>query len=181
MEQKSPRELEKIVASCFQEPHFASAYVVYDDNYVVAGSDNPPDYHYIYSHCIQMFNIKTAGGTIVVSRGDIGVGIFADIDTTNSFLNDMKNRFLQYLQDKGIEVAEDNNDILIEGFKVSSYSSKAINGSNYVFGVFQFSVNVNLDLINHICKKPMNKIPKGLSEYGITTEEILENIVLYNL
>ena len=26
--------------------------------------------------------------------------------------------------------------------------------------------------IKAICKKPMKKVPKGLSEYGITTEEV---------
>ena len=33
-------------------------------------------------------------------------------------------------------------------------------------------LNVNLDHIKAICKKPMKKVPKGLSEYGITTAEV---------
>lgn len=33
-------------------------------------------------------------------------------------------------------------------------------------------MNVDLEDIKKICKKPMKKVPKGLSEYGITTEEV---------
>ena len=33
-------------------------------------------------------------------------------------------------------------------------------------------INTNLDHIKAICRKPMKKVPKGLSEYGITTEEV---------
>lgn len=33
-------------------------------------------------------------------------------------------------------------------------------------------MNTNLDHIKAICRKPMKKVPKGLSDYGITTEEV---------
>lgn len=35
-------------------------------------------------------------------------------------------------------------------------------------------INTNLEHIKAICRKPMQKVPKGLSEYGITTEEVEE-------
>ena len=34
------------------------------------------------------------------------------------------------------------------------------------------SVISQLDHIKTICRKPMVKVPKGLSEWGITTEEV---------
>ena len=182
MERKTPQEIETLMYGCFQNPnHPETAYIVYDKHYVVAGSDNPPRYDYIQEHNIDMFHITTAGGTIVVSEGDIGIGIFDDVDVVNSYLSNLKESVVSYLRELNLNVTDEDNDILIDGFKVASYSSKAINGSRYAFGVFQFSVNVDLELINNICTKPMRKIPKGLSEYGITTDEIIENIVLYNL
>ena len=35
-------------------------------------------------------------------------------------------------------------------------------------------INTKLEDIKKICTKPMVKVPKGLSEYGITTEEVKE-------
>ena len=35
-------------------------------------------------------------------------------------------------------------------------------------------VNVDLEAIKNACKKPMVKVPKALSEYGITTEEMVK-------
>ena len=39
---------------------------------------------------------------------------------------------------------------------------------------YQISINQDLDVIKHACTKPMEKIPKALSEYGITTEEMVK-------
>ena len=43
-------------------------------------------------------------------------------------------------------------------------------GVDYTAGFI--GINTNLDHIKAICRKPMKKVPKGLSEYGITTEEV---------
>ena len=43
---------------------------------------------------------------------------------------------------------------------------------DYTGGII--SMNVNLDHIKAICRKPMKKVPKGLSDYGITSEEVEE-------
>jgi hypothetical protein len=40
------------------------------------------------------------------------------------------------------------------------------------FSSAALSINIDLDHIKAICRKSMNKVPKGLSEYGITTEEV---------
>ena len=47
------------------------------------------------------------------------------------------------------------------------------------FPIWVISMNVNLDHIKAICKKPMEKVPKGLSEYGITTEEVEKMFVAF--
>jgi hypothetical protein len=43
---------------------------------------------------------------------------------------------------------------------------------NLDFTGVAIGINTNLDHIKAICKKPMVKVPKGLSDYGITTEEV---------
>ena len=65
-------------------------------------------------------------------------------------------------------------DFIVDGkYKVASCSS--INaGDNFIYTGFHFSVNVNLEHIKNICQKPMVKIPKGLSDYGVTSNQIVE-------
>lgn len=54
---------------------------------------------------------------------------------------------------------------------------RQVEGQCYTAGFI--SMNVNLDHIKAICKKPMEKVPKGLSEYGITTEEVEKMFVAF--
>jgi hypothetical protein len=70
-------------------------------------------------------------------------------------------------------VRQDNNDILVDGFKVASGAEVSLpNGFRYV--AYQISINQDLETIKHACLKPMVKVPKALSEYGITTEEMVD-------
>ena len=79
----------------------------------------------------------------------------------------------KYLAQKGLpSVRQDNNDILVDGFKVASGGEITINNWNYMG--YQISVNQDIEAIENICTKPMIKIPKALSDYGITTDEIVE-------
>ena len=152
-------------------------YCIYEKNYVVEGIETPPNYEYINEHNIEILNIQTMGGTIVVSEGDIGFGLTRSTNTeTNRFLEQAKNNLISVLERHNCVVNVIDNDILVDGFKVASYCSKIL--GNVCLGVFQLSVNVNLDLIQHISNKPMVKTPKGLSEFGITTEELEQDVVL---
>lgn len=42
-----------------------------------------------------------------------------------------------------------------------------------VYNTYQISINQDIEAIKHICKKEMIKIPKALSDFGITAEEIV--------
>jgi len=80
----------------------------------------------------------------------------------------------RYLRDKHLNVQINGNDILVDGYKVSGNFSQYIGPKrDTLFGI-HISLNVDLDVIKHYCDKEMNKIPKGLSEYGITREELLD-------
>lgn len=163
---------------CIQNKDSSILYIVYEEPLVVRGSEEIPNEEYISEHNINIFDIRTGGGTIVVGQGDIGIGFASpDTDRINNALWRIRDMFIEYLRTKDIAVELSDNDLMINGYKCASYSSKAIS-NDMCFGAFQFSVNVDLELIRNICNKPMVKIPKGLSEFGITTEEIIDNIVL---
>jgi hypothetical protein len=72
---------------------------------------------------------------------------------------------------KGYKAEIIGNDIIVEDeFKVASFSSRRFGKT--LFGSFQISFTVNMDLIKSLCTKPMKKIPKGLNDYNIYFEEI---------
>ena len=109
-------------------------------------------------------------GTIVSNAGDILIGHFAQPD--NVWYDRFIAYFLEWLKDKGLNAEFVKNDVLVDGFKVCGMCITRYGRIDYTGGII--SLNTNLDNIKAICKKPMKKIPKGLREYGITTEEVEE-------
>lgn len=107
-------------------------------------------------------------GTIVSNEGDILIGHFAQPE--NGWYGKFITYFLDWLKSKGLNADFTDNDILVDGFKVCGMCITRYGKIDYTGGII--SLNVNLDHIKTICKKPMQKVPKGLSEYGITTAEI---------
>ena len=108
------------------------------------------------------------GGTILGNKGDIMFSHVAEPD--NRWLFRFAGCFANWLKDKGLNAEHVDNDILVGGYKVCGLCITR-------YGRIDFSsafigINTNLDHIKAICKKPMVKVPKGLSEYGITTEEV---------
>lgn len=107
-------------------------------------------------------------GTIVSNAGDILIGHFYEPES--GWLDRFVAHFLEWLKARGLNAEYVSNDILVDGFKVCGLCVTRYGRIDYTGGII--SVNVNLDHIKAICRKPMQKVPKGLSEYGITTEEV---------
>lgn len=108
------------------------------------------------------------GGTIVANAGDI---IFSHLDVPdNEWLNYFAARFVEWLKSKGLDAKHTDNDILVDGYKVCGLCITRYGRIDFSSGVI--GINTNIGDIKKICRKPMKKIPKGLSEYGITTEEV---------
>lgn len=107
-------------------------------------------------------------GTIVSNEGDVLIGHFAQPE--NGWYNRFIAYFLDWLKAKGLNAEYVSNDIVVDGYKVCGMCITRYGGIDYTGGII--SVNVNLDHIKQICRKPMKKVPKGLSEYGITSAEI---------
>lgn len=139
------------------------------------------DRDYCEKNDIPIFEFKRHGGTIVTSKGDVGIFISIPSSFADS-LGELPKLVVKYLYDKGIDCAYNENDILVEGcYKVAGASAFINETRGLVQFAMHISINVDLEHIKNICTKPMNKIPKGLSEYGVTTEEIKGLIIdFYN-
>lgn len=115
------------------------------------------------------------GGTILANKGDI---IFSHLDAPdNGWLDRFVTYFLDWLKVKGLNAVYQNNDILIDGYKVCGTCITRYGRIDFSSAIL--TVNTNLDHIKAICKKPMVKVPKGLSDYGITTQEMEEMFLAF--
>lgn len=108
------------------------------------------------------------GGTIIGNKGDIAFAHFDKLD--NGWMGRFAEGFVDWLKSKGLNAEYANNDILVDGYKVCGLCVTRYGRIDYTAGFI--GINTNLDHIKAICKKPMQKVPKGLSEHGITTEEV---------
>ena len=116
-----------------------------------------------------------SGGCMVFFPGNI---VTCEIYTTNNFLRQHKflNDFVDWLKGKNIPASTNNNDLLINGQKIIGAVSETlpIPYKGWVYFGLSISINSDAELIDEICTKPMNKIPGALSDYGITSEEVME-------
>ena len=108
------------------------------------------------------------GGVVVVADGDVSVIHFGNIG--DRCMLDFAEYLVEQYKAKGLNATFDGNDVLIDGYKISGLSATPY--GNIQYSTIHIGVNTNLDDIKAICTKPMVKIPKGLSDYGITTDEI---------
>lgn len=144
-----------------------------DKHYIFTGyQNNNINSDYAKKYNAQILNFPNDGGAIVTSAGDFDLGYFSkDID--NKFNEQLSKSLAEYLTEHGVNTQIIDNDLIIDGmYKCGSFSSRRF--GDLIYSAFHVSINVDLQMIRDICVKKMSlsKIPKGLSEYGITTEKI---------
>ena len=116
-----------------------------------------------------------SGGCMVLFPGNI---IIQDVYPTDNFLRQhgFLNAFVEYLQNKGIDAITNNNDLMVDGNKVVGAVSETLpepyKGS--VFFGLSISISSDPELISKICTKNSVKVPGALSDYGVTTEEVMK-------
>jgi hypothetical protein len=152
-----------------------SVIVIHDKTEVSYGIENDVNFEYCKEHDIPLLDLKRTGGAIVYFAGNVS---WADVRPNNYptfktpeilFLK----KLTAYLIEKGLNATLEDNDIMVDGYKVASGCSINLPPTfERTFSSAQICINCDLETIKNICLKPMNKTPKGLSEYGITTEEI---------
>lgn len=144
-----------------------------DKNYVFTGyQNNKINNDSLKKYNAVVLNFQNEGGVIVTSAGDFDLGYFSkDID--NKFNEQLSKSLAEYLTEHGVNTQIIDNDLIVDGmYKCGSFSSRRF--GDLIYSAFHVSINVDLQMIRDICVKEMSlsKIPKGLSEYGITTEKI---------
>lgn len=150
--------------------------VVQASDEVSYGFDKDCDVDYCVNNNIPVYDRKGAGGTIVHAKGNIGVDYIYSHDKVRTFVSlDLLEDLAEYLKTKGLSVALTNNDILVDGYKVASCAEDNLPPDfRWCHSAVQISINQNLELIEKVCLKPMAKVPKGLGDYSITTDEMLQ-------
>lgn len=146
---------------------------VHDKKMVLVPKAKVVDENLCYELGYDIIEEPYTGGVIVADVGDIWVVNFGKLG--NSFRKQFAEYMVDCLKSKGLSAVYEDNDILVDGYKISG--SAGARYSNIEFSAFHIGINTNLEDIKKICTKPMNKIPKGLSEYNITTEEIKQMIL----
>lgn len=167
-------EITEITQSALQQPDSFELIFMPDKTTVHLGLDENCNKSFCEEHDIFILNLPRHGGAIVSCVGDIayfsvGQGVYEANKGIDFLLN-----FSQYLQSKGLNAQFKENDVLIDGYKVASYGNGPIelNNTRYYTTGIQVSMNVDINLIQAICTKPMDKIPKSLSDFGVTQEEV---------
>lgn len=127
---------------------------------------------YCVEHDYLIYPSIDFGGGIVATKNDLVVIIIKKDAWTLG--NEIITKLIDYLSIKNINAKLVNNDIIIDDiYKSASFSSVNI-GDGYIYTGIQCTFNPNVEDIKNICNnKPMKKIPKGLSEYGVYGQEIL--------
>ncbi len=141
------------------------------------GYEDDINKEYAVAHGVPIYDIFRDGGTIVYFPGDISVGVVhqnSDYDG-DWIMPHMLKDFAEYLKSCEIDNVEfSENDILIDGFKVASAAGHNLPPTyKRCYESMHYSMSVDLELIQNICKKPMKKIPKSLLDFNITREEIV--------
>lgn len=147
-----------------------TAYVIVESPVVIVHRKSQVDEEICKTLGYEIVESYNNAGTIVSNEGDVLIGHFAS--PNNDWYNKFVEYFLEWLKNKGLNADFVSNDILVDGYKVCGMCITRYGRIDYTGGII--SMNVNLEHIKAICKKPMVKVPKGLSGYGITTEEVEE-------
>lgn len=135
------------------------------------GIDEDINEEYCVQNNIPVFRVQRTGGAIVSNTGDFDFVVVNNNTNTNQ-IPPLFSKLVHLLVSKNISFKMENNDLLLDGYKVASYAYRLIpNGMTYT--AMHISMSVKMELIQNICKKEMRKVPKGLSDFGVTDEDIL--------
>lgn len=145
-----------------------TAYVIVDSPVVIVHRKTQVDEKICNNLGYKVIESYNNAGTIVSNAGDVLIGHL--YHPNNGWYGRFIAYFIDWLKSKGLNAEYTSNDILVDGHKVCGMCVTRYGSIDYTGGII--SMNVNLNHIKQICRKPMVKVPKGLSEYGITTNEV---------
>lgn len=149
-----------------------AVYCIADKHCAVIGSKGGADLDAINRLGVHFVQIRHEGGTIVLSPGDVDIGIFTHGYKGNEYRDEIVNQLSKLIRKHNGNVEVTGNDVLVDGKKVCGFGSRLFGETLYT--AIHISVGMDLELIRKICVKPMLKTPGGLRAYGIKTEDVLD-------
>lgn len=151
------------------------AYCVHDEKSIFTSCEDQVNRDVCDNLGYEVLETMHNGGAVVVNEGDMSVVHFGEIG--NEWMKNFALYLVEQYKEKGLNATFDGNDVLVDGYKISGISARAYGHIQY--STIHIGINTNLEHIKAICTKPMVKVPKGLAEYGITTEEIEAMFLAY--
>ena len=144
-------------------PKKDNSYVIIPETIVNYVRASECDLNYCETNNIKVTQLSRKGSTFVFSKGDL---VLLHCGENDHFGIKWRQYLKNKLISKGLNVFLDNNDLLIDGYKtLGDTELKSI----YICCI---AIKNNPELIKNICLKPINKIPRGLEYYNISTEEV---------
>lgn len=181
IEKKSVEEFYGGIDSFLLSAEFKTWYTIIDEVRVSYGYKKDCDLDWCIKNEIPAVNMKRGGGCIVSAPGNIHLIDIREFDGHTWLAHDILKEFTKFLIGRGLDVRFDHNDIMVEGYKVASGVSINLRPSYKMqYTGLQFSVNQDLEVIEHVCLKEMKKQPRGLSDFGVTTKDIESWILKVN-
>ena len=147
--------------------------VLSDKTYILNGLYPSCNYDYCKKHNLEILETQHFGGTIVNGNNDVCIGLYNDCNDLDIQVGYVfMRKIISFLKSKGLDIVEDENDVIIDGYKTASWMSTDIDGCMYT--AIHIPFNLDMDLIKNVCTKEMVKVPKGLDEFGIDRNEMIE-------
>lgn len=160
-----------IVPEALASGEDCAVYCVADAPCAVVGSNGGADLDAIDRLGVRLVQIKHEGGTIVLSPGDVDIGIFTQGYKGDEYRAAIVNRLVTLIREHGRRAEVAGNDVLVDGKKVCGFGSRMFGKTLYT--AIHISVGMDLENIKSICTKKMSKIPAGLGGFEVTTEEVV--------
>lgn len=174
MREVEVKDIEKELTNLISTRTEDCIYCIHQNPLVFKSREGEINYDYCTRKGISICNSFNMGGIIVANTGDLNMAIMKDEGwrVGENILHSLREKLLPIIPN--LEIS--NNDLLVDGkYKIISYAS--VNANNrLIYTCFHISLNPDIEAIKNICIKPMNKIPKGLSDFGITRDEIINFI-----
>lgn len=148
----------------------------FDNLYVEYGTEGDININFCESQSIPYKYDNRKGGCMVLFPGNV---VVQDIRLGHNYIlaQELATDFILWLNQKEItNVKFIDNDILVDNKKIMGMVLQQLPApfDDYIYFGIQITINSNIELINQICTKPMKKIPGALSDYGVSTLEMVD-------